>query len=379
MPAVSSSRWPGFAPFTTTTGTYHAWPIALSLTRNQKRCTWPRARSPASRRSIIGVPSIRSPVRTVRALSGDAGVDPTRRESAAKAGARIEANNQTIPRVFPRERRLQPRLIISRISGSGRFTARVIAKPKRVLGIDTVCSGKHVATCEGNSRHGRILGAWPFTFFWLSKVEIFGAASSLLSTGTVLGTATFPMAALSALAILSAFYLVVVGEANLVVLGIVVTSLVFVMTSLMPGEDGFLADRARRAADRGQRLQGYILAGLSSAIVPAVVVLVNIQVLNCFIDHPSVNPLLGWCFAYGVATGAWTFRAQIADRRNRTLSSIQAYAAHFSFAILSISVLLFGTSSLFGLTMAIIPQMLPFTVGLFLALADRNALRDVQI
>lgn len=255
----------------------------------------------------------------------------------------------------------------------------MIAKPRRVLGIDTVCAAKYVATCEGYGRHGRILGAWPFTSFWLSKDEIFGAASSLLSTGTVLGTATFPMAALSALAILSAFYLVVVGEANLVVLGIVVTSLVFVMTSLLPGDDGFLADRARRAADGGRRLQGYILAGLSSGIVPAVVVLVNFQVLNCFIDHQSANPLLGWVFAYGVATGAWTLRAQLADRRTRTLSSIQAYAAHFSFAILSISVLLFGTSSLFGLTMAIIPQMLPFTVGLFLALADRNALRDVQI
>lgn len=187
------------------------------------------------------------------------------------------------------------------------------------------------------------------------------------------------MAALSALAIVSAFYLAVFGEAHLVVMGIAVASLVFVMASLMSSEDGFLTDRARQLADRGQRLQGYIVAGFSSAIVPAAVVLVNIQVLECYINYPSANPLLGWCFAYGVATGAWTFRAQIADRRNRTLSSIQAYAAHFSFAVLSISVLLFGTSAAFGRTMAIFPQVLPFTVGLFLALADRNELRDVQI
>lgn len=194
-----------------------------------------------------------------------------------------------------------------------------------------------------------------------------------------MGTATFPMAALSALAVISALCLVVLGEAHLVVLGISVTSLVFVMTSLMPSEDGFLAERAQRAADRGERMLAYVLAGLSSAIVPAVVVVVNVQVLECFLDHPSADPLLGWCFAYGVATWAWTLRAQIADRRNRTLNSIQAYAAHFSFAILSISVLLFGSSALIGLTVAIIPQILPFTVGLFLALADRNALRDVQI
>lgn len=187
------------------------------------------------------------------------------------------------------------------------------------------------------------------------------------------------MAVLSALAVISALCLVVLGEANLVVLGIAVTSLVFVMTSVMPSEDGFLAERAQRAAGRGERMLAYLLAGLSSAIVPAVVVLVSIQVLKCFLDHPSTNPLLGWCFAYGVATWAWTLRAQIADRRNRTMTSIQAYAAHCSFALLSISVLLLGTSALFGLTVAIIPQILPFTVGLFLALADRNALRDVQI
>ncbi len=202
---------------------------------------------------------------------------------------------------------------------------------------------------------------------------------SLLSTGTVLGTATFPMAALSALAVISALALTVLGDAHLVVLGFAVASLLFVLASLLPREDGFLADRARQVAETGRRRLGYCLAAICSAIIPAAIVLVNVQVLSCFVDHPSAVPVLGWLFSYGVATGAWTLRAQVADRRVRTLSSIQAYAAHFSYALLSISVLVFGMELSAGILIATIPQVLPFMVGLFLALADRNALRDVQI
>jgi len=179
--------------------------------------------------------------------------------------------------------------------------------------------------------------------------------------------------------VVSAVFLVALGGVYTVVIGLVFVALLFCLTVLLPSEDGFLAETAHRAAAKGDLLVGYTLAGVSAATVPAVVVIVNCLVLDYFREHTTSYSALWWLVSYGVATGAWTIRAHFAAPRNRTLSSIQAYAAHLGYALFSVGVVALGLSVEIGLLGTIIPQLLPFAVGFFLAIADRNTLRDVQI
>lgn len=201
----------------------------------------------------------------------------------------------------------------------------------------------------------------------------------MISTGTVLGTATFPMVALTCLAVIAALCLLFLGDAHVVAFGLLLASVIFIVALPVSSGADRLADRAHGEAERGRKLSSYVLATLSSAAIPTLVVAVNLTVLDYLMTYQSNRAVLWWLWSYGVATGAWTFRAQIASRQSRTLSSIQAYAAHFSYALVSVCVLQLGWSPVFAVAVVIFPQILPFAVGFFLALADRNALRDVQI
>jgi hypothetical protein len=67
------------------------------------------------------------------------------------------------------------------------------------------------------------------------------------------------------------------------------------------------------------------------------------------------------------------------QRGHRTLFGIQAYSTHFSFVLLSVNEFVFGFPAHVGYALMIVPQILPFMVAFFLAMADRSALRDVQI
>lgn len=201
----------------------------------------------------------------------------------------------------------------------------------------------------------------------------------MISTGTVLGTATFAMVALTGLAMIAVVCLLFVGDAHLVALGLLLASAILIASVPLSSGADRLAERAHLEAERGRKSLGYVLAALSSALIPALVVTVNLALVDFLATHPSDRTLLWWLLSYGVATGGWTFRAQIASSRSRTLSSIQAYAAHFSYALISAGVLLLGLSPIVALALVVVPQALPFAVGFFLALADRNALRDVQI
>lgn len=201
----------------------------------------------------------------------------------------------------------------------------------------------------------------------------------MLSSGTFLGTATFPMAALTALSIFSAVYLAALGDAHTVAVGLAVACVFYILAWLAPRPDGQLANGAQRAVDRGQYGVGYAVAGLVSAFVPMLAVLAIGVVLECFSRALVGDNMTVWLWSYGVVTLPLTLRAHLADRADRTLNSIQSYAAQVSFALVAFMMMFFSASPSVVLMVAIIPQALPFTVGFFLALADRNALRDVQM
>lgn len=202
---------------------------------------------------------------------------------------------------------------------------------------------------------------------------------SLVSTGTVLGLATIPMVALTAASAASAVGLIMVGDANLVALGAAAVVSLFGIAALILREDDLIADQVHRAIIADQKALGYFLASVSSGMVPAVVMVFSLLVLRYYLHSDSNYPLLTWFWSYGVATGAWSLRAHLAEGRQRTLSSIQAYAGHVGYFAASVAVAGLHCSIEFGIVLLLIPQILPFAVGFFLAMADRNALRDVQI
>lgn len=187
------------------------------------------------------------------------------------------------------------------------------------------------------------------------------------------------MAALTGLSIFSAVYLAAIGDAHTVAVGLAVASVFYILAWLSPRPDGQLANGAQRAVDRGQNGVGYAVAGLVSAFVPVLAVLAIGVVLECFSRALASDDLGVWLWSYGVVTLPLTLRAHLADRADRTLNSIQSYAAQVSFALVAFMTMSFSASPSVVLMVAIIPQALPFTVGFFLALADRNALRDVQM
>lgn len=201
----------------------------------------------------------------------------------------------------------------------------------------------------------------------------------LISTGTVLGLATIPMVALTAASAASAVGLIMFGNANLVIIGAAAVVAMFGIAALILREDKLIANQVHRAIIADRKALGFFLATLSSGLVPAVVVIFSLIVLRYYLHNESNYPLLAWLWSYGVATGAWSLRAQLAEGRQRTLSSIQAYAGHVGYFAASVAVACLRCSIEFGIVLLIIPQILPFAVGFFLAMADRNALRDVQI
>lgn len=187
------------------------------------------------------------------------------------------------------------------------------------------------------------------------------------------------MVAFTVLSIVSALYLAALGDEYAIAVGLAVASALYILAWLAPRPDGQLAHGAQQAVKRGQFGVGYLLAGLVSGFVPLLAVLAIVVVLDWFGDLLADADMVGWLWAYGVVTLPLTLRAHLADPANRTLNSIQSYAAQVSFAVVAFMMMFFSVSPAVVLMVAIIPQALPFTVGFFLALADRNALRDVQM
>ena len=138
-------------------------------------------------------------------------------------------------------------------------------------------------------------------------------------------------------------------------------------------------DRALAATNHGRRARARVFAGVSGALPMLVILAAELATVRALTAPASDTPAwLGWLWAYGVATGPWTWWAARVSRFRRTLASIRAYAAH-------IALWLFGGSLLAGAPwgaaagVAALAAWLPVSVGALLALADRGAISDVRI
>ena len=173
-------------------------------------------------------------------------------------------------------------------------------------------------------------------------------------TGTVLGLATIPMALLSA---------------GSVVAGRPLEALVVAI------DDAAALALVRRRHGRARAI------AVASGAVPVLVILVaEILCLRVVLGaDASSHRLLLWLWGYGVATAPWTLFALRVGRFRRTLVSIRAYAGHVALWLFSILALWLHMTVGVAAAAMLIPAILPFAVGLLLALADREAIANVRV
>lgn len=198
--------------------------------------------------------------------------------------------------------------------------------------------------------------------------------------GTIMGVVTIPMALLTLASAAAALWLLATGTIMLVLAGVLALVVGLVLAwatdrAAEAAEDLAMAVRRRCGAVLGQ------VAALACGIAPMAVLLGWEYAVFAHIVQPRVvtgAAIAAWLFSYGVATVPWTVHAQLVGSDRRTLCGIRAYAGHLGYWLLGLAVA-FGASLPMALATMALPAILPVTVGALLAVADREALRNVRI
>ena len=195
-----------------------------------------------------------------------------------------------------------------------------------------------------------------------------------------MGLVTIPMALLSIASLIGGAWLLAIGAWQLVLLGLAAFGL---CTLLAPALERLVISIDDAAADalakRGRR-SANLIAAISGGLPMAVILTWEYACFHLLVSGPSEAPVVArWLWSYGVATGPWTLFAMRVSRFRRTLCGIRAYAGHLAYWLLSILILAAGAAPLPAAVSMILPAILPFMVGLLLAIADRDALRNVRV
>ncbi len=199
-------------------------------------------------------------------------------------------------------------------------------------------------------------------------------------TGTAMGLATIPMALLSAGSVVAGLILAVRQDWAPMVLGLLVLLLCSVLARPLEALVVAIDDAAALALDRGRRGRARTIAVASGAVPVAVILTAEVLCLRSVLgtDVGSQRWLV-WLWGYGVATGPWTLFAQRVSRFRRTLVSIRAYAGHVALWLFSLLALWLHAPAGVVVAAMLVPAILPVTVGVLLALADRDAIANVRV
>lgn len=199
-------------------------------------------------------------------------------------------------------------------------------------------------------------------------------------TGTVMGLATIPIALLSASSVVAGLVLAVRQDWPPVVPGLIALLLCSVLARPLEALVVAIDDAAAQSLASGERLRARAIAVVSGAMPVAAILAAEVLSLRMVIDaEATAHPLLAWLWGYGVATGPWTLFAQRVGRFRRTLVSIRAYAGHIALWLFSFLALWLRAPAGIVAAAMLVPATLPFTVGLLLALADRDAIANVRV
>ncbi len=199
-------------------------------------------------------------------------------------------------------------------------------------------------------------------------------------TGTAMGLATIPMALLSAGSVVAGLILAIRQDWAPVLLGVFAFLLCSVLARPLEALVVLIDDAAALALMRRRRGRACAIAVASGAVPVGVILAAEIASLRAVDGADAAShPLLVWLWGYGVAAVPWTLFALRVSRFRRTLVSIRAYAGHVALWLFSILTLWLYVTVGIAVAAMLVPAILPFTVGLLLALADREAIANVRV
>ncbi|WP_174297880.1 hypothetical protein [Sphingomonas bacterium] len=199
-------------------------------------------------------------------------------------------------------------------------------------------------------------------------------------TGTAMGLLTIPMALLSAGSAVAGLVLAARGHWPPVLLGLAALLFWLVLARPLEALVVRIDDAANLSQDRGRHRLARAIAVASGAVPVAVILAAEVLCLRAVLaSDAGSHPLLVWLWGYGAATAPWTLFAQRVGRFRRTLVGIRAYAGHVAMWLFSILALWLHAPAGAVAAAMLVPAILPFTVGLLLALADRDAIANVRV
>lgn len=200
------------------------------------------------------------------------------------------------------------------------------------------------------------------------------------ATGDVMGLLTVPMALLSIAGALAGPVLVATGHWPPVLLGLAAFTVCTALAHLLEPLVIMIDDLAAMSLQRDRRRAARLCAIVSGALPVGVIFVAEIVSLRTvFASGSSAPVLLAWLWGYAVAAGPWTLFAQWVSRFRRTLVGIRAYAGHLALWLFSLLTLGLGAPPAVVAAALLIPAILPFAVGMLLALADRDAIANVRV
>lgn len=200
------------------------------------------------------------------------------------------------------------------------------------------------------------------------------------AVGTVLGLLTIPMAALSIGSVAAGLALAIRQDWPPLLFGIVVFVVVSILARLLEQLVIASDDAAALSLARDRRRLAHGLAFVSGALPVMVVFAAGIACMHGVMVRAGATPAwLAWIWGYGVATGPWTIFAERVSRFRRTLVGIRAYAGHVTVWLFSILILWLHVSPVLLIATLLANAFIPITVGLLLALADREAIANVRV
>ena len=200
------------------------------------------------------------------------------------------------------------------------------------------------------------------------------------TVGIGLGLLTFPMTTLGMGGATAGLLLIPWGGWPQLLFGVAAFLLCSFLAAPLERLVIAIDDAAARSIDRHRRGRAYGIAIVSGAFPVLVIFTVEILSLRGVLARPSGAPAaLQWLWGYGVATCPWSLYAERVSRFRRTLVGIRAYAGHVALWLFSLLALWLEASPAVIVAVLLVPAALPFTLGLVLALADRDAIANVRV
>lgn len=200
------------------------------------------------------------------------------------------------------------------------------------------------------------------------------------TVGIALGLLTIPMALLSMASVAAGVLLAWWGDWPAVLFGMGAFLFCAFLARLLEQTVIAIDDAAAHALARRRRGRAYGIAIVSGALPVLVIFAAEILCFRGVLARASAAPgALPWLWGYGVATCPWSLYAERVSRFRRTLVGIRAYAGHVALWLFALLTLWLGASPGVVAAVLLVPAALPFTLGVVLALADREAIANVRV